>query len=163
MRWKRLATEFTGDSITCLRPGIDDRYKLTRARGGIFLGVESSEIPDPYHRHSDFGHGWDNIRSMQNPLSPLLLKYRSLNPMGQRLWWLGGAVFCGLTLVPVAIFAAGRGTLGEYSNGGLFALWGDYFRGLADFNLAYWFAAAGPLLVLFVFEFWRKTITKALP
>jgi len=35
-------------------------------------------------------------------------------------------------------------TLGDYTHGGLFALWGDYLRGLAGGELAFWIMLLGP-------------------
>ncbi|MDW8258009.1 MAG: hypothetical protein RML32_01040 [Gammaproteobacteria bacterium] len=71
------------------------------------------------------------------------------------LWCLAGALG-GVVLVPWAIYAVGRLTLGAYANGGPFALWADFFRGLADGMLAYWIAALGPLCLVIVGLAWRK-------
>lgn len=55
-----------------------------------------------------------------------------------------GALLVGLLLMPVLVWFVGRMTLGDYTHGGLGALWADYFRGLARGDLAFWIMLLGP-------------------
>ena len=96
---------------------------------------------------------------MQNPLSPVLARYRTLNAPTRRLAIAGVALLSGLIVAPWFIFIAGRLTLGPYGKGGPFALWADFLRGLVELNFAYWFAAMGPLLIVTLIALWRKLCT----
>jgi hypothetical protein len=93
---------------------------------------------------------------MPSPLSLLRDRYRSLGPWAQRGVRVVAALLAGVVLVPWFIYLAGRLTLGEYGGGGPFSLWADFFRGLADLSFGYWFAAAGPLVILALLSLWRK-------
>jgi hypothetical protein len=74
---------------------------------------------------------------------------------------LGLALAFGLLVLPLFIWIAGRLTLGGYANGGPFALYGDYFIGLARGGLSYWVAVVGPygflLLARLMRAAWRRT------
>jgi hypothetical protein len=67
---------------------------------------------------------------------------------------------CGLFLVPLLIWAVGRGVLGPYVNGSPFALLVDFFAGLKSGSLVYWSVAIGPyvfvILLRVVWYFVRK-------
>ncbi|MCB1623415.1 MAG: hypothetical protein KDI32_02425 [Pseudomonadales bacterium] len=71
------------------------------------------------------------------------------------------ALVIGLLILPVLIFLAGRLTLGAYANGGLLALFADYFRGLINGHLSVWLAVVGPygfyLLARLLALVWRFT------
>lgn len=71
-----------------------------------------------------------------------------------------GALAFGLIIVPWLIWLAGEATLGDYVNGGPFALWGDFFRGLLAGSLGYWVAALGPYVLLLaaraLLRLWRR-------
>ena len=54
----------------------------------------------------------------------------------------------GLVVMPCLIFAVGRGTLGPYEHGGVFALWRDFLLGLAHGSQAFWFVALAPYLLV---------------
>ncbi len=55
---------------------------------------------------------------------------------------LGLAVLVGLLVMPALIYLAGRYTLDSYANGGLFSLYGDFFRGLFEPRSSYWIGRA---------------------
>jgi hypothetical protein len=63
---------------------------------------------------------------------------------------------CGLFVIPLLIWAVGRGVLGPYADGGPFALLVDFFSGLKSGSLVYWGVAFGPyLLVMFLRGAWH--------
>lgn len=63
---------------------------------------------------------------------------------------------CGLLLVPLLIWAVGRGMLGAYANGSPFALLVDFFAGLKSGSLVYWSVAFGPyVFVILLRVFWH--------
>jgi hypothetical protein len=73
---------------------------------------------------------------------------------------LGVAVLFGLVLMPPFIYVAGRYTLQPYANGGLFALYGDFFKGLIEPRPAYWLVVAGPLVFLSLVRVFRLILRK---
>ena len=84
---------------------------------------------------------------MAQPLSSLISSVLHPQPgMRRELAILAACLAVGLLLVPLAIWITGRATLGVYANGGPFALWLDFMRGLAAGALPYWAVAAGPYL-----------------
>ena len=56
----------------------------------------------------------------------------------------------GLFLVPLLIWAVGRGVLGPFADGGPFALLVDFFNGLRTGSFVYWAVALGPYLMVMV-------------
>ncbi len=56
----------------------------------------------------------------------------------------------GLFVIPLLIWAVGRGTLGPYADGGPFALLVDFFNGLKSGSLVYWAVALGPYALVAV-------------
>jgi hypothetical protein len=73
---------------------------------------------------------------------------------------LGLAVLVGLLVMPVLIFLAGNLTLGDYANGGLFALYGDFFKGLFEPRGSFWIVLIGPFILLSVFRLFRLILRK---
>lgn len=73
---------------------------------------------------------------------------------------LGVTVLLGLLLMPVLIFFAGRLTLDSYANGGLIALYGDFFKGLVEPRQTHWLVVAGPLVFLSLFRVFRAILRK---
>ena len=62
----------------------------------------------------------------------------------------------GFFIVPLLIWAVGRGVLGPYTDGGPFALLVDFFNGLKTGSAVYWCVAFGPyLLVMLMRGVWR--------
>jgi hypothetical protein len=57
---------------------------------------------------------------------------------------------CGLFLIPLLIWAVGRGVLGPYADGGPFALLVDFFTGLKSGSLVYWSVAFGPYVIVMI-------------
>jgi hypothetical protein len=88
-------------------------------------------------------------------------RYFAQTGMTFELWTLGGALLFGLLILPALIWTAGRLTLGGYANGGPWALYWDFLRGLAKGGASYWIALVGPYaLLLFarlLAALWRRT------
>lgn len=60
----------------------------------------------------------------------------------------GLALLVGLLVMPALIYLAGIYTLDAYANGGLFALYGDFFSGLAEPRPSCWIVVIGPFVFL---------------
>lgn len=73
--------------------------------------------------------------------------FRPQGALGE-LKLLGASVLFGLLVMPPMIYLVGRRTLGEYANGGLFALWGDYFVALFRLRIPYLLVALGLYLAI---------------
>jgi hypothetical protein len=73
---------------------------------------------------------------------------------------LGLALLIGLVVMPAFIYIAGRLTLREYQNGGLFALYFDYFKGLIDLRESCWIAVLGPYGFLMLFRLFKLVLRK---
>jgi hypothetical protein len=54
----------------------------------------------------------------------------------------------GLFVIPLLIWAVGRGVLGPYADGGPFALLVDFFNGLKTGSPVYWAVAFGPYVLI---------------
>jgi hypothetical protein len=76
----------------------------------------------------------------------------------RELAWLLIALVAGLTIAPWLVWAAGRLVLGTYANGGVFAFWGDFMRGLAQMSLPYWAIALGPYAALIAIRLVAKIV-----
>jgi hypothetical protein len=72
----------------------------------------------------------------------------------------GLAVASGLIVMPALIYLAGRFTLGAYANGGLFALYGDFLKGLFEPRLSNWIVVLGPLVFLTLVRLFRLALRK---
>jgi hypothetical protein len=64
----------------------------------------------------------------------------------------------GALVMPLLVWAAGMLALGPYGNGGLGALFADFFRGLATGSSACWIVLAGPYLVISLVRLLRRTL-----
>jgi len=73
---------------------------------------------------------------------------------------LGLAVLVGLLLMPALIYLAGHYTLKDYANGGFFALYYDFFKGLFELRQSCWIVVAGPFAFLTVFRLFRLILRK---
>lgn len=73
---------------------------------------------------------------------------------------LGLALACGLLIMPALIYAAGIATLDSYANGGLFALYGDFFKGLFEPRPTNWIVVIGPAVVLTLIRLGRLILRK---
>lgn len=72
----------------------------------------------------------------------------------------GLALLCGLLIMPALVYLAGRYTLNEYANGGVFALYLDFFKGLAGMRPSFWAVAFGPFLFLSLWRLFRLALRK---
>jgi hypothetical protein len=72
----------------------------------------------------------------------------------------GLAVLVGLIVMPVLIYLAGTVALKDYANGGVFALYLDYFKGLFRPQPSYWVVLAGPFAFLILFRAFRWILRK---
>jgi hypothetical protein len=73
---------------------------------------------------------------------------------------LGLALLVGLLVMPALIYLAGRYTLREYANGGVFALYFDFYKGLIELRPSCWIVAAGPFVFLTLFRIFRLVLRK---
>ena len=72
----------------------------------------------------------------------------------------GLALLFGLLLMPALIYIAGRYTLNPYANGGLFALYGDFFAGLFEPRRSTWLVVIGPFVFLTLFRAFRLLLRR---
>jgi hypothetical protein len=73
---------------------------------------------------------------------------------------LGFAVLVGLVIMPALIYLAGNVTLAAYANGGLFSLYGDFFKGLFEPRGSFWLVVIGPFVFLTLFRLFRLILRK---
>ena len=85
---------------------------------------------------------------MKSPLSSFAAQLRRQTGWRRELLWLAVALAVGLLLMPLLIWSMGRLTLGAYANGGAFALWRDFLRGLLAGGTPFWAIAVGPYLAV---------------
>lgn len=64
-----------------------------------------------------------------------------------------GAVIFGAVALPLLIWVTGRGLLGPYANGGMFAILGDFFTLLFSGSLAAWILLFAPYALLLALRF----------
>ena len=86
--------------------------------------------------------------------------YLSLPRLQFEAMTLGLAVSVGLLVMPALIFLAGSLTLKDYANGGLFALYGDFFKALFLPRPSFWAVVAGPFVFLCVLRLFRWVLRK---
>lgn len=72
----------------------------------------------------------------------------------------GVALLVGLLVMPALIYLAGRYTLREYANGGVFALYFDFFKGLVEGRPSCWIVVAGPFVFLSLARIFRIILRK---
>jgi hypothetical protein len=73
---------------------------------------------------------------------------------------LGLCLLLGLLAMPALIYLPGYFVLKPYANGGLFALYVDYYKGLIEFRPSCWIALAGPLVFLSLLRICRLILRK---
>jgi hypothetical protein len=73
---------------------------------------------------------------------------------------LGLAVLFGLLVMPALIYIAGSLSLRDYAHGGLFALYGDFFKGLFEPRPSFWMVVGGPFVFLTVARLFRWLLRK---
>lgn len=73
---------------------------------------------------------------------------------------LGLALLFGLWIMPALIYLAGSLILNEYANGGVFALYLDFLKGLVELRPSCWIVLLGPFLFLTLFRVFRLILRK---
>jgi len=73
---------------------------------------------------------------------------------------LGLALLVGLLVMPGLIYLAGSFTLQAYERGGVFALYGDFFKGLFELRPSCWIVAMGPFAFLSLVRLFRLILRK---
>lgn len=73
---------------------------------------------------------------------------------------LGLALLVGLLVMPALIYVAGRYTLKEYANGGVFSLYLDYLKGLVELRPSCWVVLFGPFVFLGMVRLFRLILRK---
>jgi len=68
----------------------------------------------------------------------------------RELFILLAALVFGAGLLPPLIYLAGARAFGPYAAGGLSALEGNYFRGLASGSFGFWTVAVAPYLAILI-------------
>lgn len=71
-------------------------------------------------------------------------RYRRTHGVRRELLTLLLCLVLGLVAMPALIWAAGSWKLGPYANGGLLALWRDFYGALSRGSLVFWLVALGP-------------------
>jgi len=83
------------------------------------------------------------------PMSSSPREVRAVSlPLRRELIWIGVALVLGFVVMPPLIWLVGTHVLGPYTPGGIGALWGQFFRGLASGSFAFWYVAIGPYFLL---------------
>ena len=70
------------------------------------------------------------------------------------------ALLFGLLVMPALIYLPGYFVLRPYANGGIFALYLDYYKGLVELRPSCWIALAGPFVFLSLFRIFRLILRK---
>ena len=86
--------------------------------------------------------------------------YFSLPRLQFEAMTLGLGLLFGLLAMPALIYLPGYFTLKPYANGGLFALYIDYYKGLIELRPSCWIALAGPFAFLSLFRIFRRILRK---
>lgn len=111
---------------------------------------------------------------MSNALTSVWRRYRLLPPLKRELVTFGVALLFALTILPLAIWCAGRIFLGEYlrdplrdpgdpslvRHGGPAALILDYLHGIAALSPGHWLVLLGPYVLLWAYRAGRH-LTKS--
>ena len=86
--------------------------------------------------------------------------YFSLPRLQFEAMTLGLALAVGLLVMPALIYLPGFYLLKPYANGGLFALYVDFFKGLIHLLPSCWVVLAGPFVFLTLFRTFRFVLRK---
>jgi len=86
--------------------------------------------------------------------------YFSLPRLQFEAMTLGLALLFGLALMPALIYLPGYYVLKPYANGGVFALYFDYYKGLVQLRPSCWVALAGPFVFLSLVRTFRLILRK---
>ena len=72
----------------------------------------------------------------------------------------GVTLLVGLLIMPALIYLAGRYALMAYANGGVFALYFDFYKGLIELRPSCWIVVAGPFVILTLLRIFRLILRK---
>ena len=72
----------------------------------------------------------------------------------------GLALMFGLFVMPALTYLAGHISLKDYAHGGLFDLYGDVFKGLAQLKPSFWILVGGPFVFLTLARLFRWLLRK---
>jgi hypothetical protein len=86
--------------------------------------------------------------------------YVSLPPLQFEAMTLGLALLFGLLVMPAIIYVPGYYVLKPYANGGLFAFYLDFGKGLVQFRPSFWIALIGPFVFLSLLRVFRLILRK---
>jgi len=86
--------------------------------------------------------------------------YFSLPRLQFEAMTLGLALLFGLVVMPALIYLPGFYVLKPYANGGVFALYGDFYKGLVELRQSCWIAALGPFVFLSLLRIFRLILRK---
>ena len=86
--------------------------------------------------------------------------YFSLPQFKFEMMTLGLAVLFGLLAMPALIYVPGYYILKPYANGGVFALYFDFYKGLIELRPSCWSAVFGPFVFLSLFRIGRLILRK---
>ena len=86
--------------------------------------------------------------------------YFSLPRLQFEAMTLGLALLFGLLVMPALIYLPGYFVLRPYANGGIFALYLDYYKGLIELRPSCWIAVLGPFVFLSLFRIFRLILRK---
>jgi hypothetical protein len=105
---------------------------------------------------------------VSNALTRTWHRYRSLPAWKRELVTFGLAVLFALTILPLAIWAAGQIFLGDYlrdpidpdmaRRGGAVSLMVDYLRGIFAGSPGHWLVLLGPYVLLSAFRVGRRLV-----
>ncbi len=102
---------------------------------------------------------------MPEPLTRLRDTYVAQPRLRRELIICGAAFLFGLLAMPFLIWFGGSRVLGPYTHGqnphaGPFALFADYFVGLAHGSAVFWAVALGPVLVLLLARLFMRAVPR---
>jgi hypothetical protein len=92
---------------------------------------------------------------VSNKLADYRQRHRELPRLQRELVTFAGMLLLALTVLPVAVFTAGKVFLGDYVRdpsgspvGGLGAFWTDYLAGIFTGSFGHWLVLLGPWLLV---------------
>lgn len=86
--------------------------------------------------------------------------YFAMPPLKFEATTFGLTLLVGLIVMPALIYLVGTAVLKPYANGGLFALYGDFLKGLVEPRPSCWIVLLGPFVFLTLFRIFRFVLRK---
>jgi hypothetical protein len=86
--------------------------------------------------------------------------YFALPPLKFEATTFGLSLLAGLLVMPALIYLVGSAVLKPYANGGLFALYYDFLKGLVELRPSCWIVLLGPFGFLSLFRIFRYILRK---